>query len=123
MKRRDFIKTLSATGMAVCSPMVMTQRAYAESTPVNRYFVFLHLGGGWDPTSLCDPKGNRLRQAIDPGAREGGSPVNRYSEGSVRRAVDVALETGIDEDMRYAPYLAPLIVVIRAPRIQACLSR
>ncbi len=105
MKRRDFIKTLSATGMAVCSPMVMTQRAYAESTPVNRYFVFLHLGGGWDPTSLCDPKGNRLRQAIDPGAREGGSPVNRYSEGSVRRAVDVALETGIDEDMRYAPYL------------------
>ncbi|WP_127555264.1 DUF1501 domain-containing protein [Saccharospirillum alexandrii] len=105
MKRRDFIKTLSATGMAVCSPMVMTQRAYAESTPVNRYFVFLHLGGGWDPTSLCDPKGNRLRQTIDPGAREGGSPVNRYSEGAIRRAVDVALETGIDEDMRYAPYI------------------
>ncbi|WP_394169436.1 DUF1501 domain-containing protein [Saccharospirillum alexandrii] len=105
MKRRDFIKTLSATGMAVCSPMVMTQRVYAESTPVNRYFVFLHLGGGWDPTSLCDPKGNRLRQTIDPGAREGGSPVNRYSEGAIRRAVDVALEAGIDEDMRYAPYI------------------
>lgn len=105
MKRRDFIKTLSATGMAVCSPMVMTQRAYAESTPVNRYFVFLHLGGGWDPTSLCDPKGNRLRQTIDPGAREGSSPVNRYSEGAIRRAADVALAAGIAEDMRYAPYL------------------
>lgn len=105
MKRRDFIKTLSATGMAVCSPMMMSQRAYAESTPVNRYFVFLHLGGGWDPTSLCDPKGNRLRNAIDSNAREGASPVNRYSEGAIRRAVDVTLATGIDEDMRYAPYL------------------
>lgn len=104
MKRRDFIKTLSATGMAVCGPAVMTQRAYAEATPVNRYFVFMHLGGGWDPTSLCDPKGNRLRQAIDPGARNGASPVNRYSEGSVRRAVDVTLDAGIDEAMRYAPY-------------------
>lgn len=105
MKRRDFIKTLSATGMAVCSPMVMTQRAYAESVPVNRYFVFLHLGGGWDPTSLCDPKGNRLRISIDANAREGGSPVNRYSEGAIRRAIDVALEAGIDAEMRYAPYL------------------
>lgn len=105
MKRRDFIKTLSATGMAVCSPMVMTQRAYAESVPVNRYFVFLHLGGGWDPTSLCDPKGNRLRGSIDSDAREGASPVNRYSEGAIRRAIDVALEAGIDAEMYYAPYL------------------
>ncbi|MEP4544804.1 MAG: DUF1501 domain-containing protein [Saccharospirillum sp.] len=105
MKRRDFIKTLSATGMAVCSPMALTSRAYAESTPVNRYFVFLHLGGGWDPTSLCNPKGNRLRNSIDINAREGASPVNRFSDGAIRRAVDVAIEAGIDADMRYAPFV------------------
>ncbi|WP_028670021.1 DUF1501 domain-containing protein [Saccharospirillum impatiens] len=105
MKRRDFIKTLSATGMAVCSPMALTPRAYAESVPVDRYFVFLHLGGGWDPTSLCNPKGNRLRNTIDINAREGASPVNRFSDGAIRRAVDVAIEAGIDEDMRYAPFV------------------
>jgi len=105
MKRREFLKTLSATGMAVCSPMVLSNRAYAEAVPVNRYFVFLHLGGGWDPTSLCDPKGNILRRDIDPEAREGGSPVNRYCEASIRRAVDVSLDSGIDSQMRYAPYL------------------
>jgi hypothetical protein len=105
MKRRDFIKTLSATGMAVCSPMVVTGKAYAEAVPVNRYFVFMHLGGGWDPTTLCNPKGNRLRGDIQSGAREGASPVNRFSDGAIRNASDVALASGIDSDMRYAPYL------------------
>lgn len=105
MKRRDFIKTISATGMAVCTPAVVGNRAYAESSSVNRHFVFLHLGGGWDPTSLCDPKGNILRGQIDSGARNASSPVNRYCEAAIRRTIDVSLDSDVSADMRYAPYL------------------
>ena len=104
MKRRDFLKTVSATGMAVCTPAIVTNKAHADLTPVQRYFVFLHLGGGWDPTSFCDPKGNITRGSIDPNTRNSGSRVNKFCSAAIRKVADVALEGNVDADMVYAPY-------------------
>lgn len=106
MKRRDFLKALSATGMAASVPAFMSGKAHASSLmPVGRYFVLLHLGGGWDPTSFCDPKGNILRGDVDSGARNAGSPVNRFCSNAIRRVRDVSISNNVDDEMKYAPYL------------------
>lgn len=105
MKRRDFLKTVSATGMAVCAPAIVSHRAHADLRPVGRFFVFLHLDGGWDPTSFCDPKGNIARGAIDPDTRNNTSKVNKFCAAAIRRVSDVALSDTVDAELKYAPYL------------------
>lgn len=106
MKRRDFLKVLSATGMAASVPAFMSGKAHASNlSPVGRYFVLLHLGGGWDPTSFCDPKGNIPRGQIDPNTRNADSPVNRFCNNAIRYVRDVSLSADVDDQMKYAPYL------------------
>lgn len=63
MDRRDFLKLASAAGLSVVSPVVYGERGLKEP-PRSSYapyegtlFLFIDAGGGWDPTSLCDPKG------------------------------------------------------------------
>ncbi|MFZ6178474.1 DUF1501 domain-containing protein [Nannocystis pusilla] len=69
MDRRNFFKLMSLAGLAAVSPTVFAGRrpgaiknpnlpplAETYSGPL---WVFLNAGGGWDPTSLCDPKGGK----------------------------------------------------------------
>lgn len=63
MDRRDFIKLASAAGLSVISPVVYGEKGLKEP-PRSSYapyegtlFLFINAGGGWDVTSLCDPKG------------------------------------------------------------------
>ena len=57
MDRRDFLKAASLTGLAVATPFA-TRRANAADDPFQGLFIIsVHAGGGWDPTSLIDPKG------------------------------------------------------------------
>jgi uncharacterized protein (DUF1501 family) len=63
MDRRDFIKLASAAGLSVVSPVVYGEKGLKEP-PRSSYapyegtlFLFINAGGGWDVTSLCDPKG------------------------------------------------------------------
>lgn len=60
MHRRTFLKAAAAAGLSVVSPFAIEEvQAQSEnglySGPV---FFFIHCDGGWDPTSICDPKGN-----------------------------------------------------------------
>ncbi len=55
MKRRDFLSTLAASGLALNLPFV-SGNAHASSGN-GRYFVVVNADGGWDPTALVDPKG------------------------------------------------------------------
>lgn len=55
MKRRNFLQLLAATGMTAQMPLI-TSRAHAATAP-EKYLVLVNAGGGWDPTSICDPKG------------------------------------------------------------------
>ena len=45
------------------------------------FFVTIHAGGGWDPTSLCDPKGRVDENASDP--------MNMYFTGDIRTAGNI----------------------------------
>ncbi|MCB9524740.1 MAG: DUF1501 domain-containing protein [Myxococcales bacterium] len=62
MDRRDFLRLAGAAGLSVMLP----GRGFAQEAPIDHFFVFVHAGGGWDPTMLCDPKGMRNEEDEDP---------------------------------------------------------
>ena len=53
MKRRNFLQMMAATGL-LATPFAAS-RVHAASVP--QFIVAVNASGGWDPTSLCDPKG------------------------------------------------------------------
>lgn len=63
MDRRDFLKLASCTGLSVVAPTAfggreLTEKPRASYGPYEGTFcVNFNAGGGWDPTSFCDPKG------------------------------------------------------------------
>lgn len=87
LDRRDFLKLAGAAGLAVAAPLPgLPRRAYAqEEVAEGPFWVFVHAGGGWDPTLLCDPKGRADEEAEDP--------LNRYFIGDI----------GTAGNIRYAP--------------------
>ncbi|WP_428241944.1 DUF1501 domain-containing protein [Gynuella sp.] len=58
MNRRDFIKLLALSGLAVGCLPVITRKGYAAGAGgTNQFLVTIGADGGWDTTSLFDPKG------------------------------------------------------------------
>lgn len=55
MKRRQFLQLMAATGLTAHMPL-WTPKAYAATAP-QKFLVVVNASGGWDPTSICDPKG------------------------------------------------------------------
>ena len=87
MDRRDFMKLCGAAGLAVMAP---GGGAFAQDAPTDdRFWVFVHATGGWDPTSLCDPKGRANEEEENP--------MNMYFKDDIGEAV-VAL---CSPQMRY----------------------
>ena len=74
MERRDFLKLASMAGLGVVAggfPFGSKEaRAEAYTGP---FWVFINAGGGWDPTSFCDPKGNGI--LVDGNAN---NPMNSF---------------------------------------------
>ena len=88
MNRRDFVKLLGASGIVASAPYGLSSKAFAADD-VKQFFVMVHAGGGWDPTSLCDPKGNAERS-------DGKGPVNNFLPEQI-------LTVG-GSPIRYAPF-------------------
>lgn len=65
MDRRDFIKLASYAGLALSFPG-LPRRAAADTPYDGPLWVMVHASGGWDPTSLCDPKGALSETDSDP---------------------------------------------------------
>jgi hypothetical protein len=59
MDRRNFLKLMGLSGLAVAAPASLwTSKSLAEGEKFNGpYWVTIHASGGWDPTLFCDPKG------------------------------------------------------------------
>ena len=66
MDRRKFLSLASLAGLAVASPDAFGRPGRPEdlekkNNPLAAYkgplYIMVNAGGGWDPTSLCDPKG------------------------------------------------------------------
>ena len=71
--RRDFLKIAGVTGLTVSSPFPFlreTKKAHAADGYNGPLFLFVNASGGWDPTSLCDPKGRANEEEE--------KPVNNY---------------------------------------------
>ena len=91
MKRRDLFKLAGATGLTLTAPLAWLRAtsAIAQEGSTRTYdgplFLFVNAGGGWDPTSLCDPKG-RANEEED-------KPVNMFFKGEIAQAGQI----------RYAP--------------------
>ena len=78
MNRRDVLKLAGLTGLgwSIGSPF-STQPAWGDHHEgVQPLFLNVHAGGGWDPTSLCDPKGRESERSTDP--------VNHYFVDEIR---------------------------------------
>ncbi|MCU0680674.1 MAG: DUF1501 domain-containing protein [Polyangiaceae bacterium] len=60
MQRRRFLQLASLAGLSVVAPVglngINRLRAQEQRYDGPMWF-FVHAGGGWDPTMLCDPKG------------------------------------------------------------------
>ncbi|MPW31987.1 DUF1501 domain-containing protein [Agarivorans sp. B2Z047] len=89
MDRRAFIKALALTGVALkFAPFSMA----AGSSLGQRNYIYIYGHGGWDPTSICDPKGDIY---YDDDANRG--VINNYPVSSIKQAGNI----------RYAPLLDP----------------
>ena len=96
MDRRDFLKIASCAGLTVAAPSAfggpgLTGRPRRSYDPYQgMLFVSVNAGGGWDPTSFCDPKG--AKSESDP------NPMNAsYLEAEIAEAGNI----------RYAPLPFP----------------
>lgn len=88
MIRRDFLKYTSLAAAALLLPTP----AKAETSYDGPLWFFIHASGGWDPTSLCDPKG-REKTVMKNGSP---SPMNRtYGQADIK--------TATNSTIRYAP--------------------
>jgi hypothetical protein len=88
--RRDFLRIAGWAGLTCVLPSVLDAskgraQSIASSAYTGTYWIFMHAGGGWDPTHLCDPKGRTSENEPDP--------MGRFLRDDIRTAGNI----------RYAP--------------------
>ena len=57
---------LSCVLPSVVDPLRGSAQPISGSAYTGTYWIFMHAGGGWDPTHLCDPKGRANENENDP---------------------------------------------------------
>ena len=78
MKRRNFLQLVSAATAAALLPT----NTYAADEYNGPLYIFVHADGGWDPTSLCDPKGHEDGDADPMNKQFKTSEIKTSSSGS-----------------------------------------
>lgn len=91
MLRRDFLKYTSVFAAMALLPNTLHAASY--SGPL---WVFVQASGGWDPTSLCDPKGY-LEEDLDTNLRPTSTSMNKSFANA-----DIATSTSASA-IKYAP--------------------
>jgi uncharacterized protein (DUF1501 family) len=106
MHRRTFLKAAAAAGLAVAAPVALSPReARAQAVQGGHegpYFFFISCDGGWDPTSLIDPKGdvngvnNYATDAIEQAGNIRYAPLEFQNEFFTAHSDKVMVVNGID---------------------------
>ncbi|MBL4797978.1 MAG: DUF1501 domain-containing protein [Oleispira sp.] len=73
MKRRNFIQMLAASGITASLPLTISK---SHAAAPDQFLVVVNAGGGWDPTSLCDPKGRSSQYADERPDGRNDSSIN-----------------------------------------------
>lgn len=85
ISRKEALKYLAKAGLSFSLPFFMSKKI--EAAPISQthpLWVSIHAGGGWDPTSLIDPKGNA-------------NGINSFTAGSIlNKANGIKLSPWID---------------------------
>ena len=87
MHRRKLLKYLAGSGLALTVPL----KGVAQSAAVDRFWITVNAGGGWDPTLFIDPKGDRPRL-------DGRGPVNRYPTAAITEVAGIRIPTAYPQD-------------------------
>ncbi len=66
---------------SVVDPLRGSAQSIAGSGYTGTYWIFMHAGGGWDPTHLCDPKGRANENENDP--------MGRFLKSDIRTAGNI----------------------------------
>jgi uncharacterized protein DUF1501 len=113
MDRRDFLKIASCTGLSVVAPSAFGGNGLADKPRASfapytgTLVVTVNAGGGWDPTSLCDPKG--AKSESDPNPMNGSYLTEEIEQiGNIRYAPlpyaslfnDTAMQLGLTYSMK-----------------------
>jgi len=93
MKRREFCQLLSASSMVLATPMGLQQ---AFAAPPDRFLVMVGADGGWDPTSLIDPKGNAVLYDATRGVVNKFTPEEIKMAGGIKVAPNKSASTDTD---------------------------
>ncbi len=79
LQRRQLLKFLASSSLGLSLPLPLQM---AHGAQIDRFWVLVNAGGGWDPTSFIDPKGNRPRL-------DGRGPVNNYSVNAITKTGNI----------------------------------
>lgn len=92
MERRDFLKLASLAGLSVAATGLPFMRGASaeEGAYTGPLWIMIHASGGWDPTSLCDPKGATGTMDNDP--------MNHYLESERRKVGNFLYAPGENVD-------------------------
>jgi len=89
MNRREFLRILSSVGVGLSCGIPVSSKLYAANDNYQGpLWIMVNADGGWDVTSLCDPKGYK-------GALDASNPdrVNNYD----------AADIGVAGNLQFAP--------------------
>jgi len=104
MKRRNFLKAAAFAGLAVVTPWSLnSRRAKAAEGYDGLFFINVSAGGGWDPTSFCDPKGRANEEAVDP--------INMYMTGDIGTAGAINYAPVAGNQAFFDKYHSQLLVI------------
>lgn len=103
MKRRNFLKAAAFAGLSVVTPWSLSRQASAAEGYDGLFFVNVNAGGGWDPTSFCDPKGRANEESLDP--------VNMYFTGDIGTAGAINYAPVANNQAFFEKYASQLLVI------------
>ena len=105
MTRRDFVRLTSAAGLGAMIPFADISRARAEAKAPYEgpLFILINAQGGWDPTSLCDPKG-RASELSE-------SPVNMFFTDDIQVAGNISYAPVPGLETFFEAYHQDLLVI------------
>ncbi len=116
MDRRDFLKIASCAGLTVAAPSAFGggQIAGTKRPQIGPYqgllFVQVNCGGGYDPTSMCDPKGAKSEN--DPNPMNASFLTSAIQEaGNIRYAPLSDMVTGYSMQTFFEKYYQRLLII------------